>query len=458
MSTITKTNSGFFYRTKNAFADWSVRWVPDSMVFVLLLTVLVFFMGWGLTPHGPAQLIDDWVKGFWKLLTFAMQMSILIVTGFAIAESKYVKRGLVKIISIPKTRVQTVLFFAFTIGVVGYVHWGIGMMAGIVMGREIALKKKGLGIHYPFIAAIVYAMCACSNGPSQAAPLMLSTPGHFMEKAVGVMPPSVTVFEPHLLAIVATLFFTIPFLLICIMPRKEDAVEIDRETAAFLSESEKKDKVIPSTPAERWDNSTILPLLVGFAGLFWVIKNFYTKGFAGAYDLNTLNFTFLVLALLLHGTPKSFVSSVQRGTANVYGVIIQFPLYAGIFGIISNSGLTEIFTHWFMAISTTDNFPWVVFLYSGLLDFFVPSGGSKFIIEAPYILPAAQKLGANLPLTIDAYTAGTLWINLIQPFWALPILAAFRIRFQDILRFTFIILIWVFMVVTVGLLILPKIY
>lgn len=135
----------------NSFAAWSMRWVPDSMVFVLALSIIVFFMAWGLTEHGPVELVNDWVKGFWALLTFAMQMCLLMITGFAVADSRWVKQGLVKLVELPKTRVQTVLLYTFFISILWYIHWGIGMMAGIIMGREIALRKKGMGIHYPEI-------------------------------------------------------------------------------------------------------------------------------------------------------------------------------------------------------------------------------------------------------------------------------------------------------------------
>lgn len=447
-----------FSRIITSFARWSTRWVPDAMVFVLALSVVVFFLAWGLTPHGPVQLVDDWVKGFWVLLTFAMQMSLLMITGFAVADSKYVKVLLKRLVALPKTRAQTILMYAFVISVFWYIHWGLGMMLAIVLGREIVLTKRGLGIHYPLLAATAYIAIEVANGPSMAPQLLVATPGHFMEKVVGVIPLSQTTFDIHLIVMNIIIFLTVPFIIWAMMPKKEHSLEASDEIVASFQEAE-ADAVRESkeslTPAERWDRSPVLPIIVAIAGLFWVVKFFTTKGIANL-DLNTLNFTFFMLGLILHGTPKSFIASVQKGTATVYGVIIQFPLYAGIFGMISYSGLAEIIAKWFVAISTPDTYPWIVFIYSGILNFFVPSGGSKFVIEAPYILPAAKELGANIAYTINAYTCGDLWTNVLQPFWALPILGAFRLKFRDILPYGVVIWLWTGIVISIALLFFPR--
>ncbi|MGO9136597.1 MAG: short-chain fatty acid transporter [Syntrophales bacterium] len=446
-------------RLTGGLANWALRWIPDAMIFALALTVIVFLAAWGLTSHGPVQLVDDWVKGFWVLLTFAMQMSLLMITGFTVADSKYVKRGLIRLVDFPKTKTQVIVFFSLFIGILYYLHWGVGMMAAIIMGREFAVRKRGLGLHYPFIASL--ALCSgivVANGPSMAAQLLMATPGHFMEKVAGIIPLSQSTFDIKLLITNGLLYLLTPFLLVAIAPRKEHAVEIDDATAAtFVAPPEKLDDKKILTPAERWDRSWFLPLLIALAGLFWIGKTFYTKG-AAALDLNTLNFAFLILGLLLHGSAKSYVESVQRGTVTVYGVIIQFPLYAGIFGMISFSGLAQIIANFFISISTHGTYAWVIFIYTGVVDFFVPSGGSKFVIEAPYILPAAKALSVSAGDTINAYTAGSLWVNMVQPFWALPILGAFKLKFQDIAPFCLIIATYYAIIVSICLLVLPKLF
>ena len=315
-----------------------------------------------------------------------------------------------------------------------------------------------MGLHYPFLAAICYSGIVLCNGPSQAAQLLVATPGHFLEKMTGIIPLTHTTFDTHLLITEILLLFSVPLVLLAVMPRSERSVEIDNATVESFAMGELQDDSEKKyTPAERWDRSPLLPLIISCAGIIWAGHFFYTKG-VGKLDLNTLNFIFLILGLLLQRTPRNFIASVQRGTGTVYGVIIQFPLYAGIFGMISYSGLAEVIAKWFVAISTAHTFPWVVYIYSGIIDMFVPSAGSKFVIEAPYIIPAAKTLGSNIPLTIDAYTFGSICFNLIQPFWALPTLGAFRLKYQDILPFAFLICIWSFIVISFGLLVLPLLF
>ncbi len=438
------------------FTEWSLNWIPDSMVFVLILTVIVFAMGWGLTKHGPMELIDDYAKGAWILLSFAMQMSLLLITGYAVADSKLVKKGIIAFINWPKTRTSTILLYTICCSVLWWAHWGIGMMASIIMGREIAVRKRELQIHYPFLAAIAYGVVVFSNGPSQSAQLLVATPGHFMEKVTGVIPLTQTAFAPNLLVIMLILFITTPLVLLAMMPKREHSVPLDDATVEEFSRAEAQagsDK--PMRPAERWDRSIWLQTLVAIGGLIWVAKYIMTKG-VGQMNLDTLNFIFLFIGLFLHGSPHSFIASVKKAVPSVYGIIIQFPMYAGIFGMIMHSGLAGILAHWFVSISTSQTYPWIVFLYTGLVDFFVPSGGSKFVIEAPYLFPAAQQLGVNLPQVVIAYTAGSLWVNLIQPFWALPILAAFKVRFQDILPYTFALFILNFIVYSFMILMFPN--
>lgn len=429
------------------FSEWSLRWVPDSMVFVLALSVLVYFMALGLTKSGPLQIIDHWVKGFWVLLTFAMQMCVLMITGFTVADSPQVKRLLRKLAAIPKTPVQAIVGFSLFINVLWWIHWGVGMMAGIMMGRELVVAQKGKRLHYAAVAAAAYAGIVTANGPSMAAQLLVATPGHFIEKVVGVIPLSKTTFDPMLIIMNVVLIISIPVIFYLFLPK--NPVEADENLIQEFTETAKPpvDKKA-LTPAQRWDRSPVLMWIVGLAGLFWVGKFFYTKGITNL-NLDILNFTFLVIGVLLHGTPADFMDSVKKATGTVYGVIIQFPFYAGIFGMISYSGLAEIIADWFVSISTAETYPWIIFVYSAFLNFFVPSGGSKFVIEAPYVIPAAKQLGANVNYVINAYTSGDLTTNLLQPFWALPILGAFRLTFREILPYGLIIFLWCFIVISI---------
>lgn len=448
-----RKNSDFITRLTN----FSQRYVPDAMVFVMVLTVIVYLLAMFLTGSGPIKTIDFWTQGFWALLTFSMQMTLLLITGYVVADSKPVKKVIRALASIPKTPAQAIIFITVFAIVTWWLHWGVGMMASIVLGREMALIFKGKGLHYPSIVAAIYVAIVACNGPAQAGPLLVATKGHFMEKVTGIIPLSETVFHPQLLTINLIFLITLPILLVILLPKKENAIEIDDELAAsFIEKEEKEVNISELTPAERWDRSPIFFGLVAVGGLFWIGKFLYTKGFN--FDINTLNFTFLILGMILQKNPYNFLEAVKKAIGSTFGIIIQFPFYAGIFGMINFSGLAHVFANWFVSISTAHTYPWIVMVYSAFLNFFVPSGGSKFVIEAPYIFPAAQQIGANMNIVVNAYTSGDLLTNLIQPFWALPLMGAFKLTFRQIIPFGLIAMLWSFIVLSIGYLVFPLIF
>jgi short-chain fatty acids transporter len=428
------------------------------MVFVVALTFIVYLLALGLSKHGPIELLDDYAKGFWVLLTFAMQLTVMMVTGFVVADSKPVKSGLIKLVDSTKSAKTTLFVYCLIVGLVSWLHWAIGIMVSIVMGKEVAVRKLGLGIHYPVLCAASYSMMMImANGPSQSAPLLAATPGNFLEPILGgLIPLTQTALSPFLLVLMAFQYLTIPLLLIWLMPKKENAIELDDATyQEFTYVPPTDDATKDLRPAERWERSKFLLTLLGLGILVWVVKFIVTQGF-GKLDLNVINFAFFGLGMILHGTPRSFIASVKQGVGTTFGVIIQFPLYAGIYGLISFSGLAATITHWFISISTTETFSWIVFIYTTVMDFFVPSGGSKFAIEAPYIIPAGGQLGISASHIVNSYSTGGQLANNIQPFWALPFLAAYKLKFQDILPYTFAVFLYCLIVGSAVFLIFPK--
>jgi short-chain fatty acids transporter len=438
------------------FTEWSLNWVPDSMVFVLILTFIVFVVALVLTKSGVFDLINFYAASFWLLLTFSMQLCILMVTGFVVADSPQVKRAIIALLDWPKTAKSAIAMYCLVGGAVAWLHWGVGLMFLIIMGKELAVRKRGLGIHYPLIAALSYSVAnVMCNGPSQSAPLLVATPGNFLEKLIGIIPLTQTALSPFLLVLQLFMFITLPILAIWMMPKKETAVEMDDATFSEFTATLPQEDEKTLRPAERWERSKILQSILALGMLVWVGNYIYTKGI-GKLDLNSINFAFLGLSLILHGSPRSFTASLKKGVTTTFGVMVQFPMYAGIFGMISSSGLAEMITHWFVSISTASNYSLIIYLYTGVMDFFVPSGGSKFVIEAPYIIPAGQQLGVSVPQIINAYSTGAQWANNLQPFWALPVLAAFKVRFQDILPYTFMIWLYAGIVSCIAFTLFPN--
>ncbi len=426
------------------------------MVFVTAMTIIVYVMGLVFTDHGPLQLLDDYAGGFWILLTFAMQLTIMMITGFVVADLKLVKRGLVKLIDWPSTPKSTFIMFCLVVGVVSWLHWAVGLMVGLVMGKEVAVRRRGLGIHYPLLAAASYVMMlVMANGPSQSAPLLAATPGNFLQQTIGgLIPLTQTALSPFILVLVGFELITIPLLLAALMPGKDKTVEISDAAYAEFTYVAPIEEEKNLRPAERWERSRVLLTVVGVAILVSVVRFLAINGVV-KLDINVINFTFFGLGMVLHGSPRSFIASVKQGVNTTFGVIIQFPLYAGIFGIISHSGLASVITHWFLSISTTGTYSWIIMIYTTIMDFFVPSGGSKFVVEAPYIIPAGQQLGIPVSHVVNAYSTGGQLANTIQPFWALPYLAAYKLRFQDILPYTFLTFLYALIVGSIAFLAFP---
>jgi short-chain fatty acids transporter len=283
-------------------------------------------------------------------------------------------------------------------------------------------------------------------------PLLVATPGHFMEKDLGLIPVTRTLFAPLNLALVAATLIAMTVLAARLQPAGGVAPLVDWERAGD-TEDDDLPAAAPATgplsPAQRLEQSRLVNLLVGGCGLIWIVWWFGSRGLQGV-NLNSVNFLFLMLGVLLHQRPAPLLAAAERGGRYVWGVILQFPFYAGIFGIIRDSKLQDVIAGWFTAVSKPDNYPLLVLWYSGFLNYIIPSGGSKWAIEAPYIVQAAHAIGANLDHTVLAYAWGDMLTDIIQPFWAIPLLAIARLSFRDIMGYGIVFFLAYATIVTLG--------
>lgn len=438
------------------FSNFCHRWVPDAMVFVIVLTFIVVLLAMFVvkaplfnSTEEKISVMDAWVKGFWSLLQFAMQMSLIMVTGFVVASTPIVKKVMVKIAAIPRSQTSAIILIGLVSFVMWWVHWGFGMMAGILLGKEVLAQSKGRGykIHKQALVGVTYTITCAAAGISIAAPLFAANPGflrslvakEYADAVPQMLTLNQTVLQPVVLIQVLILaLMTLSVVLLMAPKRDEDKDEISEEFRQEILAGTKSVKQADRTPAERVNDSPILNLLIGGFGLVWSFKLLASKGIIGI-SIDNYNFIMLMLGIVLHWTPNNFVRAVQEACKAIWGVVIQFPFYAGIFGIISYTGLNHAIANAFVSISNSTTFPMIAYLYSSILNFFVPSGGSKFIIEAPYIIPAAVDVGSSIASTMNAYSFGDLTTNLIQPFWALPILAMYRLKFSDILPYGLVV-------------------
>ena len=442
----------------SASTRWSTRWVPDAWVIAVILTIIAFFLGIIFTKSNSYQLIQYWGRGFWVLLSFGMQMCLIIMTGYILATTPVFSRILNALAGVPKSPKGSIALMALVSLVLAWINWGLSIVGSAVFVRFLAKKQKG--VDYRLLVATAYLGLGTMwhSGLSASAPLLVATPKHFLEKELGIIPITETIFHPFnlLLALVILIALVImgPFM----HPKKGEQVEANPELvkeAGFVAPP--KPKAADMTPALRVEHSPVINLIVGICGLIWLVWHFGQRGFAGI-NLDVVNFAFLMVGVLLHWTPASFLKSAQEGGTFIWGVVVQFPFYAGIFGIIQFSGLAQVMAGWFTAIATKETYPFIVLWYSGILNYIVPSGGSKWAIEAPYIIQAAKSLGVSNAMTVVAYAWGDMVTDVIQPFWAIPLLGVAKLGFRDIMGYCMVYFLFYMVIVSIFFWFLPVMF
>lgn len=407
------------------------RVLPDPLIFAILLTGVTFALALGLTPKAPADLVMLWGSGFWNLLAFSMQMAMILVTGHALASSAPVKRVLVALASSARTPGQGVMLVAFVGAVACAINWGFGLVLGAMLAREVARRVKGTD--YRLLVASAYmGFLTWHGGLSGSVPLVAATKGNPMEKTVGLIPVSHTIFTGYNAFITIGLIILLPILARLMMPKPEDVVTVD--PALLQNPPSVERKLAPdATFAERMEESRVLAILVAVLCAVFLVIRFINKGFV--LDIDTVNLVFLAAGIVLHKTPMAYARAVAAAAKGASGIMIQFPFYAGIQALMDHSGLAGVITKWFVDIANVHTFPLLAFLSSALINFAVPSGGGHWVVQGPFVMPAAQALGADLGKSAMAIAYGEAWTNMAQPFWALPALAIAGLGVRDIMGY-----------------------
>lgn len=436
----------------SAFSRFAKKWLPDALIFAIILTLLTFVLGMLVQHKSPIDMIRYMGDGFWNLLSFAMQMCLVLMTGHILAQTKPMAAILRTIAKAANTPFKAVALACVVMIITSYLNWGFGLIFTSLLAIEIAKNMKGKGLHYPLLVASAYSgFLVWHAGLSASAPLLVNTKGHFLEKQIGLIPVSQTIFSPVGYVPVLVLLFTLPFIMAGMHPKKEEVIEVDPSVFAEKKEIAKK-KWSDMTPAEKMENSPVLSLIIGLIGLVYIFYYFFVKG--GSLDLNILNFIFLMIGLLLHGTPKNFINAAIEAGKTVWGVVIQFPFYAGIMGMMINSGLAATIANWFASFSTARTLPLFSYWSAGLINLFVPSGGGQWSVQGPIMTQAAQQIGASIPKVVMGVAWGDAWTNMIQPFWALPLLSVAKLDIRDIMGYCVMALIWSGVVTSLLILIL----
>jgi short-chain fatty acids transporter len=439
------------------------RWIPDSWVVCMMLTVVAMLLAVGGAGAGVHEVVLAWGGGMWSLLELAMQFTIAMVAAHACVSSRPVFRLLDRLASMPAPErpLQAVILVAAYSLFTAYINWALCVVASAMFVPFVARRNPKADIRVLIAGAYVGLGTVWHGGLSGSAPLILATPNNpLLNPATGqpvidrIIPVTETLFSPFNLVYILLMSGVALVALMVLHPRRDVRTLTPAQIDQIMPAVPPLEPVI-ATPAGRMEASRLWIVLGAFLIVYWLGHSMITRGFGATWTINAYNMLFLVAALLLQGRPTQLVRAVAQGATTASGIILQFPFYAGIFGVINNTGLGAWLGEFFVRIATVDTYPLVVYVYSGLMNLFVPSGGSKWLIEAPYLLPAARELGVSATTTVLAYSYGDSTTNLIQPFWGIPILAVTRLRFGDILGYTGLVAVVCFIVSVVAMLLIP---
>lgn len=434
-------------RLSNFFVTVMQRYLPDAWVFAIILTLIVFVMGIALTPAGPAQMVSYWGNGFFGLLAFSMQMVLVLVTGYVLASTQPVRRLLRLVAKSAGTAPRAIILTTVVAGIASWINWGFGLIVGALLAKEMARQVKGLD--YRLIIASAYSgFLVWHAGLSSSVALTIATPGHFLEAAAGVIPTAQTLFTPQTLLITLLLLIALPAANRMMLPPAEARFIAD---PALLAEPEPQAAAEADTPAKWLEHTPWLPWLIGAGGVIYLLS--YFAG-GGTLTLNSVIFIFLIAGVILHGTPRNYLNALQEAVGGTSGIILQFPFYAGIIGMMTDSGLAAIIAGWFVSISTAATLPFWTFISAGIVNFFVPSGGGQWAVQGPIVIEAASQLNAELSRVAMGVAWGDAWTNMVQPFWLLPALGIAGLQARDVMGYCVMALLVSGVIIGAGLLIL----
>jgi len=430
------------------------RWLPDPFLFAIILTIVTFVGSLIGTGLGPVELINAWgnSKGFWGLLSFSMQMALVLVLGNAMATAPACKKALGAIASAAKDKKSAIVITTFVSTACCWLNWGFGLIAGALLAKEIARRVRD--VDYPLLIASAYSgFVIWHAGLSGSIPLQMGAEGGTEILGVKYFASNAdTIFHPINLIMVGVVLVIMPFVNYAMHPDKEHAKLVD---PAVLVDEEERTYTI-NTPAEKMEHSRILWIITLVLGFAYIIYHFVTKGFN--LDLNIVNMNFMFLGLLLHGDLRRYVDAIGDAAAGAAGILLQFPWYAGIMGLMvatnpeTGVSLAGIIANFFTNISNEITFPVLTFLSAGIINFFVPSGGGQWAVQAPIVMPAATEMAIEYGRSAMAIAWGDQWTNMIQPFWALPALGVAGLKARDIMGYLVVVTIFTGIVACLGFL------
>lgn len=417
------------------------RWVPDSWIIAVVLTMTVAILAMTVGGATLGVALDAWGGGLSALLALTMQFTLMMVVSYACAVSPPLKRFLGWLASRPNPEHprQAILLMGLFSTLTAWLNWAFSLVVSAAFLPFVVRANPRADFRLLVTCAYLGLGTVWHTGLSGSAPLIIATPDNFLLKA-GILheliPTSRTMFAPFNLVYAVLAGLVGLAIVAALVPPAAQMLTVSEEQASRLETANRaKEKPTVMSPVDRMEWWPGWSLITGGAMLAYFGYQVRKVGLAQAWTIDNYNLVLFALAMLLHWHPKSFLHACEEGIKHTWGVVIQYPLYGGIFGLMSYTELGSVLTHFFVNVSSPRLFPIVVYVYSAILNYFVPSGGSKWIVEAAYLIPAGQALGVSIPTVTLSYAYGDMTTNLIQPFWAIPILAVAGLRFGDILGY-----------------------
>ena len=413
--------------------------MPDPLVIAIFLTLISFAAVLFFTDFNAGQAVDAWGGNYWSLLRFTAQMILILALGHVVAHTRPVQRLLIAVASLVHSARMAYIGITVFGGLASLLSWGLGLVVPAVLSRIIAsnCRQRGIKVHFPLLVASGYCGALVSmQGLSASIPLVLNTPGHFLEDTTGMIGLEQTIFSVWSMSIVAAILIVLPLVMSRMAPVDDEIVEI--QDSGHMSVVEPVAAVSKmAAPAEKVENSRWVTLLLAlFAGIY-VVRFFLDDG---ELQLDSINMIFVVLGLAFADSPRHYITLLSNAAKIAGPFLIQYPLYAALMGLIADSGLGALFVGGFVSVANADTLSIWTFFSAALLNLFIPSAGGQWAVQGPIVVDAALQLGADIPRVAMSVTIGEVWTNAIQPLYMVPVLAIAGLHIRDIMGFCVIAL------------------
>jgi short-chain fatty acids transporter len=455
----------------NYFSEGFKKYMPNSFVFALILTLVATVAAIIWVEASFIETVEGWYNGFWILLEFGMQVTLILITGYSIALSSVADKGINFITRYIRTPKQVYVFVIIIGFLFSLISWG-WLVITAVLGRELAMRVKGLNYYY-LIACVYFSGGLWVCGLSSSIPLLLNTENNFLleqQVLATTLPTSLTLGSILNISIITMYFFIGPLIFWLLTPKKvidlPDLIQ-DKSGDEPSIKSEAKDSTLEHPAiSDRLNNGWLIQYIVATMGLIYIIYYFSTRGMD--LNLNIMIFLFIIMGLFLHKTPMRYGIAMKRASANISGILFQYPFYAAIMGIMLSTGLGERLAEMMASVATVDSYPFYAFLSGGLVNFAIPSAGGEFAVIGPSILTAVKEIGAGLdPGQIDVMVAkasmsvayGESLTNLLQPFFlliVLPIMGkGIKVQARDVMGYLIIPFVVIFIILALLVTYIP---